>query len=867
MLATALLAVPAVRAQEQPGPIAPFFPRAATVSPGPQVSMELEAKRALELGLPAIAVELYREIFDDPATTPAVRNRVVIGLATALLEEDRIDEAGKVLQRFVGLPTPALRLRQAMVAVRERRIDAAKAEAQALTPDELDAEDRGWLFFLRGLLADEARDGGQAGGFYQQAIEAAGASSLQAQRAWFVLARERAKLILGTATENDLATLRQTLERNAGRAAGYSAVSQLAVGLSVLGRRGEAITFLQGQLQALPRQERQTNDEWRLLLGVIAGADQSEGRIALRGLLENSSDRDRQRAALRLLARASRTGAGREDFRALLDQLMSAPMPHPILEDLLLVRAQTALSEKSYTQAENDANRLLTEFPGSPLKAAAYGVLTESAWEQGFYRNAATQASKARAELPPGETRAQLGVLVAEAYFRAAEFGKSPADYRTAADAYGAALAEVPAGISTGKLIFQRVLAAVRAGLFDDAERMIDELANDPRLDPVSRWQAEWNLSRALQVADETAKAYARVSRLLDTAGASAGLSADLRASMTWLQARLSFETGEYARTLALADGLARSLDGVEAGLKNELASTALLLNAQAGFALNQPARKAEALERLKKLRAEFPDSDAAAYSYIVEADAAESVVEAQQLMQNLADRFSKSPYAPYALYRAALYAERRAASPEYYRAAYNILEELVKNYPQSDFVFYARLKQGNLLRLLGEDGRALTLYADVVNKYQFPEFQDALAAQIAQADLFAALAPSDKTAAGSAAEIYGRLYDQQAAPLDLRVEAGHKLGLSRSTREGAERARAVWWQMTDNFLREDSKAVKLGAKGRYWMARTVVKLGELLEREGKPRQARELYELLLEKGLDGAGHAREGIARTGGKG
>ena len=866
MLATALLAVPAASGQEQPATLAPFFTQVTTAAPGPQVSLELEAKRALELGLPAIAVELYQRIFDDPATTPTVRNRVAIGLSTALLEEDRIDEAGRVLQRFVGLPTPALRLRQAMVAVRERRIDAARAEAQALTPDELDAQDRGWLFFLRGLLADEARDGGQAGSFYQQAIEAAGASSLQAQRAWFVLARERAKLILGTATENDLATLRQMLERNAGRAAGYSAVSQLAVGLSVLGRRPEAIALLQGQLQALPPQERQTNDEWRLLLGVIAGADQSAGRIALRGLLENSSDRDRQRAALRLLARVSRTGASREDFRALLDQLMSSPTPHPILEDLLLVRAQTALSEKSYSQAENDANRLLTEFPGSPLKAAALGVLTESAWEQGFYRKAATEASKARAELPAGETRAQLGVLVAEAYFRAAEFGKSSADYRTAADAYGAALAEVPAGISAGKLIFQRVLAAVRAGLFDDAERMLDELAGDPRLDPVSRWQAEWNLSRALQVADETAKAYARVNRLLDTS-ASAGLSADLRASMTWLQARLSFETGEYTRTLTLADGLARSLDGVEAGLKNELASTALLLHAQAGFALNQPTRKAEALERLKKLRADFPDSDAAAYSYIVEADAAESVVEAQQLMQNLADRFSRSPYAPYALYRAALYAERRAANPEYYRAAYNILEDLVKNYPQSEFVFYARLKQGNLLRLLGEDGRALTLYADVVNKYQFPEFQDALAAQIAQADLFAALAPSDRTAAGSAAEIYGRLYDQQAAPLDLRVEAGHKLGLSRSTREGAERAYAVWWPMTENFLRDDTKAVKLGAKGRYWMARTVVKLGELLEREGKTRQARELYELLLEKGLDGAGHAREGIARTGGKG
>ncbi|MGC4071235.1 MAG: hypothetical protein QM760_01680 [Nibricoccus sp.] len=107
----------------------------------------------------------------------------------------------------------------------------------------------------------------------------------------------------------------------------------------------------------------------------------------------------------------------------MLDDLISASTPHPILEYLLLFRAQSVLAgttAKRYEQAEKDANRLLTEFPNSPLKAAALGVLTESAWEQGFYRNAAVKAAEARAELPAGETRAQLGVLMAEAYFRAA---------------------------------------------------------------------------------------------------------------------------------------------------------------------------------------------------------------------------------------------------------------------------------------------------------------------------------------------------------------------------------------------------------------------------------------------------------------
>jgi hypothetical protein len=232
--------------------------------------------------------------------------------------------------------------------------------------------------------------------------------------------------------------------------------------------------------------------------------------------------------------------------------------------------------------------------------------------------------------------------------------------------------------------------------------------------------------------------------------------------------------------------------------------------------------------------------------------------------VRDLADKFEKSEFAPYALYRAALYAERRG--PEYYRDANKILEELVTEYPDDGLVFYARLKQGNLLRLLNEYGLARTLFADLVNKFKFPQFADALSANIALADTEATLAAADPSRAGNAAAIYERLYDLQAAPLDLRVEAGHKLGLYRSERESVERAYAIWWQMIDAFLREETKSAKLGANGRYWMARTLLKLAELQERQGKPREARKLYELLLQKGLPGTAFANEGLARTGGR-
>ena len=184
-----------------------------------------------------------------------------------------------------------------------------------------------------------------------------------------------------------------------------------------LGRKADAVTVLQRQLQSLPPEEKQTLDDMRLLLGLIAGPESRVGRNALFGLLDRAVSRESQRAALQLLARGSDNGPTRAEFRAKLDQLIAAPTPHPIKEDLMVFRAQVALKEKNYGGAEEDARTLLESFPGSQLKAQALGVLTGVAWELRRYRTAADRAARLRAELPPGDARAQLGVLVADAVF------------------------------------------------------------------------------------------------------------------------------------------------------------------------------------------------------------------------------------------------------------------------------------------------------------------------------------------------------------------------------------------------------------------------------------------------------------------
>ena len=556
--------------------------------------------------------------------------------------------------------------------------------------------------------------------------------------------------------------------------------------------------------------------------------------------------------------------------------MISLSPAHPIKESLLFYRAQLALAEKNYPQAEDDANALLQSFPGSPLRVHAFGVLTGSAWEQGRFRLAANHARQARAELATTtdpvliETRARLGVLEAEAWFRAGDAD----DYRNAADAYAAALRERPAGMPPGDLIFQRVLAEIKSGSAN-AAKVLDEVGADPAFDAVNRWQAEWNLARELQTRGKegVAEAYARVNRLLGAAPVAdvTPLKPELRARMAWLQARLSYDAGEFDRTLTLADGLAKQASEVDANLRDEILSTGALLKAQAQLSgLGDEARGREAL---KKLRVEFPKSYATVSSYLIEAEylaapGRDRIVEAQKLLTKLADDFSDNAYAPYALYRAAVLAEK-LGQDDNYREANRLIVKLVQNYSTSDLVFPAQLKEGELLEKLNQLPQAQQVYQELENK--FPRHRDVVRAQLALAKCLNAQSSGNPSYLATAQAKFEQLRDRVDAWPEVRVEAGYNLGELLARRDSPDKATEVWWRdVVQPFLLDDA-AVKSrlldgpgGTNARYWMARTLVRTGDLLEQQGKLEDAKRAWSLILEAKLGYESLARARLARFG---
>jgi len=748
------------------------------------------------------------------------------------------------------------------------------------------------------VLADAAGSAGAARSFFEQAE--AGASSPEAQ-ARFALARARSLLRVGEVSEAAAAEARRNMERLRGRTAGLHFARTYAAMLDALGRKGEAVEVLQQQLMALPATLRGERDDFQLLLGLIAGAESGAGRVALRNLVAGGSDPSKQRAGLQLLAHASGTqflssgeplaggaspnsGGARQagQLERDLDQLLEASPEHPILDDLLLVRAQLALSAKRYAQAERDARALLEKFPGSQRKAEAYGVLMSCAWEQFRYRAAADFASQSSTALSGGGAssaggrddvalqRFSLGVLVAEAWFRAR-------DYPNAADAYAAVVvasaearsASVQAGF-VGDLMFQRVLSEIEAGRLATASKVLDELAADPRFDEVNRWQAEWNLARALQREGRMGEAYERIRQLVDRDSGSADsgehvLPPELQARMRWLQARLSLLAGEPEETLRLADALTESMpEGVGEALAEELRSSCALLKAESLFRLG---RREAAVGLLQEVREASARSSAAVQSLIVEAGyyaGQGQTVEAQQLYTKLADDFpDNATYAPYARYQAALQAERRGQDANL-EEANKLIEQMVTRYPQSPLVFYARLKQGDLLRKLNQFPQAQQVYESLLNNYS--QHPDVLLAQLALAECHNAQSMNDPAHTSRALVLFEQLRDRVDAPVDVRVEAGLNLGHLMLRGGQPDQAEAVWWRdVVTAFLLDERMASQLGVRGRYWMTRTLLEVGALYERQSRLDQAREAWGLILKTGLPGAALAEDRLARTGG--
>lgn len=808
---------------------------------GEVAALILSGRDALAHGLTSVAARLFGQAWSSLPEDAEAREALRLPYATALVGDGRYREALALLPGADAVDDPRVALRLAQARVGLGNLRQAAEVLDTIEADALPPGDQPWYALTRGLIASRQGRTEEASEAFREARELAPPSLVTA----FALTIERERLLRGNADEDTVAVLRSRLRDLQGQRGGFQAARLLVVALQQMGQRDEALALLDEQLRFLPLEEHELRNDFLVLLGLIAGPDSGRGALALQELLRRTGSRETRLIALYALASEAFARPERSGFVALLDELLTTPAAQDLRDELLYLRARLALEAGDYDIAEEMATALRDEFPGSTRLAEAVRLLALTAWQRTppHYRTAASRLLELRGLQDDPASRTRWTLYAADCYFL-------NGDYGPAATTYAQALREADPG-TRAVIVYQQVLAELVANGWEAAAAALDAALEQP-LDPAYWWRAEWNLLMAMTRDGALDTAFARVARLTSRAPE---LPPTMRLRFLWLRAHLAFRNQQLDAAIAAADAVLATLERAEelpalaTTTAESLRSAALLLK---GEALLERDGLDGAATTFARLREAYGQSMAAQHSYLLEARyyASEGqLVDAQQRLLALVEQNPTGEVAPVALWEAAEIVAQRG-DRRYFREAIGLLERLVATYPEHPLVFHARLRQGDLSRLLNDFATAELLYTDLLNN--FPNHPEWARAEISRADARLAQAADNPGRREEAQAAYERLADIGTLPLDLRLEAAFKSAFALEQLRDTERAVDSYWLLIGRFLTEPNPPLNLGVRGEYWMARAILRLAELLERLDRPDEAVDVYALLTQYGLPG---------------
>ena len=804
------------------------------------------ADRLLKSGLAVLAENLYSDLLQIPELSLQETAELQLQLAKALIAQRQFMTARAVLEGLgKDYRTDAYYLYLAVSAYGNgRKIDKAlltsslaQVDASALSP-----EDVPWFYLLKGLAAEIS---GQSQGIVNAFEKARAAALSETQQAFFNGLILREELLRVPKDQSLIKNVRNRWNRLSGMAVAYPFVRQYVIILHGQGNTKEAIEIINQELTAVGSgYENRQREQLLLLKGVLYGVNTLSGRDTLRTLLREGKNREVMATALQLLASSSGPSEQAElaDF---LNALIAQQEPHQLLGQLYYLRSQLALERGETVTAEADAKLLLEKFPGLSNIANVYRLLAYAALkkEPPQYRAAADFLIRMRDQSEASLDRQVINQLIGDCYFL-------NGDYLNAVDSYQTAISKNKDIWQNRELFLPLVTAAVRSKQIDLALQYMDEADFEASIPVADRWQAEWNVALILQADGQLDTALARVrSILVDTSNHSVPTALDLR--LRWLEVRLMMLLNESEGLQSRLDALLNRIESIpEDALEQselELLHTETLL--LKGDFLIKTGESAAGIELLKLLRTDFAGSSAAEQSYLTEAGYYASIGDfaaAQEVLLNLASNYESSPLAPQALYEAGIYNGR--LGPDQFANAVRIFDDLTERYPDNPLYFFARLKQGDLLRQMNDFAAAQIIYEDLIRS--FPEHSHRYLAELSRAECMLALAKGEQTKLKSIALELERLIDIPNLPVDFQVEIGFKWGFALQQSGEEKKAQEAFALISSQFLWDDE--TQLGATGRYWMSRVLLELCSYLEKKGELAEARRIYRKMVAYNLPG---------------
>ena len=210
------------------------------------------------------------------------------------------------------------------------------------------------------------------------------------------------------------------------------------------------------------------------------------------------------------------------------------------------------------------------------------------------------------------------------------------------------------------------------------------------------------------------------------------------------------------------------------------------------------------------------------------------------------------SPRAGEALY----WAGRAATARRAYLAANEHFNALMARYPDSPKLAETLLAQGDVLSELGQFPAAILAFNEVIVK--FPQRPEAMMAWGRKGDCQYTLGQENKARYEEALLSYRTLMDFAGAPVDLRLQAGFKVGRCLEKMDRSAAALDRYMEVVYSYLQETQPP----AEATVWFTRAAFGAAALQEQAGKWKEAFGIYSRVADSGVSSAAEARDRMER-----
>lgn len=804
------------------------------------------ADEALLNGFPSLAIHQYLKLLETPDLHANEIVHVRTQLVKCYLDLSLWENAKKQLELLNREKSANLDLYRALFQFRQKNIYLANTYLGKINLNELDSTKLTWYYMLKGLIADVRKNREEANIHFETAKKFAVNDD---QRSRVGVAILQSEFYHEEATEAMAQDLKNQLSNFKGQSTEHEFVRQYAIVLDSLGRKEEAIKAIEDFLSNSSNSSGRLRDQFLLLTTLIAGPQSPRGQLSLKSLISEGNDIDYIRMAFSILVSNANNPEKINQLEAFLTQVASNPK-HLLIEKIIFSQALIAEQNKQLDKAEQIASKFLESYPGSPLIEKIFILLANIAFKKDppQYRTMASWFNRLNEVTNDTEKKREIRFWIADCYYL-------DKDYTNAASAYKL-LYQESKNSNRDIALFQFINSKIREGQIEEASTFLSAISFD-ELATETRWRAEWNIILAIKEKNGIEDAMKRVQNLKSEINS---IPRQLALRFMWFETQLTFQDSKNEEIINLADDILNIIpeqsDGsqIDQAILDSIQSQTLLAK---GRSLLKLEREEDALTTFKLLRNKFPKEESSAISMLIEASYYTSKnlnVEAQSRLIQLVDNFPESPSAPRALLEAAINAEKRGLNTSY-EEAITILNNLLEKYPKSDLVFFARLKQGHLLRRLNQFGASQKIYENLIQDYK----NDPRVYQVELARVDALNAMANKNT---------KLYNDVISHLEnmaekyqnnsIETEILYKLGLAYQKNNQNDKAEATLWRN----IEKNAINSKMNNNSGFWVSRSILELSDILTAQKAIEESQKALQWILDYNLPGKALAKSKLDR-----